>query len=143
MTQMPLTALDTADAIELAELLQFITRWLGSDQEQLGRSLAHFASHPAYGTDAFTQPPRSRSAAGTQVAVRLDAALDGFWEAADAHRLGIDAIQAVAGNGRHGGPIPMPRPLSHEETAKLLASCRSTPPGDQCPRAAGLSPGVW
>jgi CubicO group peptidase (beta-lactamase class C family) len=29
----------------------------------------------------------------------LDAALDRFWEAADARRLGIDAIQVVADNG--------------------------------------------
>ena len=32
----------------------------------------------------------------------LDAALDGFWAAAHAHRLGIDAIQVVADDGRHG-----------------------------------------
>ena len=32
----------------------------------------------------------------------LDAALDGFWEAADAQRLGIDAIEVVADDGRHG-----------------------------------------
>ena len=32
----------------------------------------------------------------------LDAALDGFWEAADARQLGIDAIQVVTDNGRHG-----------------------------------------
>ena len=32
----------------------------------------------------------------------LDAAVDRFWEAADACQLGIDAIQVVAGNGRHG-----------------------------------------
>jgi CubicO group peptidase (beta-lactamase class C family) len=34
--------------------------------------------------------------------VGLDAALDSFWEAADARRLGIDAIEVVAGNGCHG-----------------------------------------
>jgi len=34
--------------------------------------------------------------------VGLDAALDGFWEAADADRLGTDAIQVVASNGGHG-----------------------------------------
>jgi hypothetical protein len=33
--------------------------------------------------------------------VELDAALDGFWEAADARRLGIDAIHVVADDGRH------------------------------------------
>ncbi len=32
----------------------------------------------------------------------LDAALDRFWEAADARRLGIDAVQVVAGNGPGG-----------------------------------------
>jgi CubicO group peptidase (beta-lactamase class C family) len=32
----------------------------------------------------------------------LDAALDRFWEAADARRLGIDAIQVVADDGPHG-----------------------------------------
>jgi hypothetical protein len=49
---MPVTSLDTADAIELAELLQFITRWLGSDKQRLSRSLADFVGHPAYGIDA-------------------------------------------------------------------------------------------
>jgi CubicO group peptidase (beta-lactamase class C family) len=34
--------------------------------------------------------------------VGLDAALDGFWEAADPRLLGIDAIEVVAGNGQHG-----------------------------------------
>jgi len=34
--------------------------------------------------------------------VELDAALDGFWEAADARRLGIDTIQVVSGNGADG-----------------------------------------
>ena len=32
----------------------------------------------------------------------LDAALDRFWEAADARRLGIDAVQVVADDGPHG-----------------------------------------
>jgi hypothetical protein len=50
---MPVTSLDTADAVELAELLQFITRWLGCDEERLGRSLACFVGHPAYGIDAL------------------------------------------------------------------------------------------
>jgi hypothetical protein len=35
-------------------------------------------------------------------AMELDAALDRFWEAADAGRLGIDSIQVVADNGPHG-----------------------------------------
>jgi CubicO group peptidase (beta-lactamase class C family) len=34
--------------------------------------------------------------------VGLDAALDQFWQAAEARRLGIDAIEVVAGNGPHG-----------------------------------------
>ena len=32
----------------------------------------------------------------------FDTALDRFWEAADARRLGIDAIQVVIDNGPHG-----------------------------------------
>jgi hypothetical protein len=32
----------------------------------------------------------------------LDAALDRFWEVADARRLGIDAIHVVADDGPHG-----------------------------------------
>jgi hypothetical protein len=31
----------------------------------------------------------------------LDAALDRFWAAADARRLGVDTIEVVAGNGPH------------------------------------------
>jgi hypothetical protein len=50
---MPITSLDTADAIELAELLQFITHWLGTDDGQLRRSFAGFVGHPAYGIDAL------------------------------------------------------------------------------------------
>jgi CubicO group peptidase (beta-lactamase class C family) len=34
--------------------------------------------------------------------VELDAALDGFWEAADARGLGVDAVQVVADDGPHG-----------------------------------------
>ena len=34
--------------------------------------------------------------------MELDAALDRFWEAADARRLGIDSIQVVADDGRRG-----------------------------------------
>jgi len=34
--------------------------------------------------------------------MRLDAALDRFWEAADARRLGVDAIQVVTDNGPGG-----------------------------------------
>jgi hypothetical protein len=46
----PSTSLDTADAVELAELLQFITDWLGSDRHRR-RSFAGFVGHPAYGID--------------------------------------------------------------------------------------------
>ncbi|MFI5068098.1 MAG: hypothetical protein ACHP9Z_29525 [Streptosporangiales bacterium] len=49
----PITSLDTADAIELAELLQFITHWLSAGDEQLSRSLADFVGHPAYGIGAL------------------------------------------------------------------------------------------
>ena|ERR1700678_83166 len=34
--------------------------------------------------------------------MELDAALDRFWEAADARRLGIDAIEVVTDDGPHG-----------------------------------------
>jgi hypothetical protein len=47
---MPSTSLDTVDALELAELLQFIIDWLGSDR-QLRRSFAGLVGHPAYGID--------------------------------------------------------------------------------------------
>lgn len=47
---MPSTSLDTVDAIELAELLQFILDWLSSDK-QLRRSFASFVGHPAYSID--------------------------------------------------------------------------------------------
>lgn len=47
---MPGTSLETIDAVELAELLQFIIDWLGSD-EQLRRSLAGFVGCAACGID--------------------------------------------------------------------------------------------
>ncbi len=47
---MPSTSLDTVDALELAEMLQFIIVWLGSDR-QLRPSFAGFTGHPAYGID--------------------------------------------------------------------------------------------
>jgi hypothetical protein len=47
---MPSTSLETIDATELAELLQFIIDWLGSDK-QLRPSFAGFAGHPAYEHD--------------------------------------------------------------------------------------------
>ena len=47
--------LDTADAAELAELLQFITGWLASDPDRLAASLLAFVGHPAYGTEQLRQ----------------------------------------------------------------------------------------
>jgi len=46
---MPDVKLDTADAAELAEILQFLSRWLARDPARLGASLAQFVGHPAYG----------------------------------------------------------------------------------------------
>jgi hypothetical protein len=45
---MPSTSLDTADATELAEILQFISDWLDADAAPLGASMARFVGHPAY-----------------------------------------------------------------------------------------------
>jgi hypothetical protein len=50
---MPWTRIDTADAIELAETLQLIARWLTADPEHLTASLLSFIGHPAYGPDAL------------------------------------------------------------------------------------------
>jgi hypothetical protein len=50
---MPRTCTDTADAIELAETLQLIARWLTADPERLAASLLDFIGHPAYGPDAL------------------------------------------------------------------------------------------
>ena len=50
---MPRTCIDTADAIELAETLQLIARWLTADPDRLAASLAAFIGHPAYGPDAL------------------------------------------------------------------------------------------
>jgi hypothetical protein len=47
---MPDMSLDTGDATELAELLQFLSDWLASDPGRLGTSLQKFAGTPAYGT---------------------------------------------------------------------------------------------
>jgi hypothetical protein len=45
----PSVSLDTADAMELAGLLQLLARWLASDPRRLGASLLDFIGHPAYG----------------------------------------------------------------------------------------------
>lgn len=50
---MPRTCIDTADAIELAETLQLIARWLTADPGRLTASLLDFIGHPAYGPDAL------------------------------------------------------------------------------------------
>ena len=46
---MPEVKLDTADAAELAEMLQFLSQWLAHDPARLSASLAEFVGHPAYG----------------------------------------------------------------------------------------------
>jgi hypothetical protein len=50
---MPRTCIDTADAIELAEILQLIADWLATDPATLGPSLLAYIGHPAYGLDAL------------------------------------------------------------------------------------------
>jgi hypothetical protein len=50
---MPQTCIDTADAIELAETLQLIARWLAADPDTLSPSLQDYIGHPAYGLDAL------------------------------------------------------------------------------------------
>ena len=45
---MPTTNLDTGDATELAELLQFLSDWLATDHDHLDTSLTHFTGNPAY-----------------------------------------------------------------------------------------------
>jgi hypothetical protein len=45
---MPEMKLDVVDAAELAELLQFLSRWLARDRGRLGASLEEFVGHPAY-----------------------------------------------------------------------------------------------
>ena len=46
---MPTTSLDTSDAAELAQMLQFLSDWLGGDPAQLDASLTRFVGHRAYG----------------------------------------------------------------------------------------------
>jgi hypothetical protein len=46
---MPEVKLDVTDAAELAEMLQFLSQWLGRDPARLGASLEDFVGHPAYG----------------------------------------------------------------------------------------------
>ena len=44
---MPEVRLDVVDAAELAELLQFLSRWLARDRGRLGASPEEFVGHPA------------------------------------------------------------------------------------------------
>jgi hypothetical protein len=52
---MPDVRLDVVDAAELAELLQFLSRWLARDRGHLGASLGEFVGHPAYNTGELRQ----------------------------------------------------------------------------------------
>jgi hypothetical protein len=45
--------LDAADAVELAELLEFLGDWLESDRANLTASLARFVGCPDYGPDTL------------------------------------------------------------------------------------------
>ena len=54
---MPDLRLDAVDAVELAELLQFLAGWLARDPDRLGASLEDFVGHPAYGTGAAAPGP--------------------------------------------------------------------------------------
>jgi hypothetical protein len=42
------TSLDTSDAIELAEMLQFLSDWLAADPDHLHASLQTFLGNPTY-----------------------------------------------------------------------------------------------
>jgi hypothetical protein len=44
------TSLDTGDAAELAQLLQFLRDWATADREHLDTSLTTFVGNPAYDT---------------------------------------------------------------------------------------------
>jgi hypothetical protein len=50
---MPTTNLDISDAVELAELLQFLQDWLATDRAQLGESLNGFVGSRAYDLDTL------------------------------------------------------------------------------------------
>ena len=52
---MPGVRLDTADAAEFAELLQFLAGWLARDPGRLAASLEEFAGNPAYGITQLHQ----------------------------------------------------------------------------------------
>jgi hypothetical protein len=52
---MPSMPIDAGDAIELAELLQFLGSWLDSDHDNLAASLARFIGGTAYGPDSLRE----------------------------------------------------------------------------------------
>jgi hypothetical protein len=52
---MPSIPLDVGDAIELAELLEFLENWLESDRGNLAGSLARFIGSTAYGPDSLRE----------------------------------------------------------------------------------------
>lgn len=52
---MPSLPIDVADAIELAELLEFLGGWLESDHDNLAASLARFIGSTAYGPDSLRE----------------------------------------------------------------------------------------
>jgi hypothetical protein len=51
----PDVRLDTVDAAELAELLQFLSQWLARDRARLDASLEQFVGHPAYNIGELRQ----------------------------------------------------------------------------------------
>jgi hypothetical protein len=48
-------SIGTADAIELAELLQFLAGWIAGDPARLEPSLLAYVGHPAYGAAHLQQ----------------------------------------------------------------------------------------
>jgi len=52
---MPEVRLDATDAIELAEMLQFLSQWLTRHPARLAASLEEFIGHPAYGITQLRQ----------------------------------------------------------------------------------------
>jgi hypothetical protein len=48
---MPAFSLDTADAIELAEFLQFLSDWVTAERDHLSGPLTRFTGSEAYGSD--------------------------------------------------------------------------------------------
>lgn len=46
-------SLKIGDAVELGEMLEFLSDWLGSGRDTLGASLARFVGSPDYSPDAL------------------------------------------------------------------------------------------